>query len=105
MEVFILDTYKSYGRNNYNQCTVNNMNRCMTNNTSNRNMAQNRNSNMCSYRDDDCNSEFLNLNKMPLAMAYVPMQQWNELYKPATAICEGTAFPELNKIFCGVRGR
>ncbi|MBQ7707222.1 MAG: spore coat associated protein CotJA [Lachnospiraceae bacterium] len=42
---------------------------------------------------------------MPIAMAYVPMQQWEEMYKPSTAICEGTAFPGLNKIFCGVRGK
>lgn len=56
-------------------------------------------------KERDCFDEFLNLNAMPLAMAYVPMQQWEDLYNQKTAICEGTAFPCLNKIFCGVRGR
>ena len=79
-----------------------NMNR---NSNMNRNMNCNNDSNMRSHNDYDCNKELLNLNRMPLAMAYVPMQEWGELYKAETAICEGTAFPDLNKIFCGVRGR
>ncbi len=41
---------------------------------------------------------------LPLAMSYVPWQHFEELYPPSKALCEGTAFPELNKIFCGVRG-
>ena len=32
----------------------------------------------------------------PVAMAYVPMQQWRELYDPATAISRGTIFRELD---------
>lgn len=49
----------------------------------------------------DCDNE----EHMPIGMAYVPMQKWNSLYKPCEAFCEGTAFPELNLIFCGVRGK
>lgn len=44
------------------------------------------------------------LDGMPLAMSYVPWQQLEELYQPCKALSEGTAFPELNLIFCGVRG-
>ncbi|MDE5966145.1 MAG: spore coat associated protein CotJA [Lachnospiraceae bacterium] len=44
------------------------------------------------------------LDGMPLAMSYVPWQQFEELYPPCKALSEGTAFPELNLIFCGVRG-
>lgn len=42
--------------------------------------------------------------KEPLAMAYVPWQHFGELYPPCKALSEGTAFPDLNQIFCGVRG-
>ena len=44
------------------------------------------------------------VDKMPLAMSYVPWQTFGELYPPCKALSEGTAFPELNQIFCGVRG-
>lgn len=39
-----------------------------------------------------------------LAMALVKMQEWCTLYNPEEALINGTAFPELNLIFCGVRG-
>ena len=97
-----MEPYKSYGRNGGNRTGNMNMNR---NSNMNRNMNCNNDSNMRSRNDYDCNKELLNLNRMPLAMAYVPMQEWGELYKAETAIREGTAFPDLNKIFCGVRGR
>jgi hypothetical protein len=41
---------------------------------------------------------------MPIGMAYVPMQEWSEMYDACEGLCEGSAFPELNLIFCGVRG-
>ncbi len=44
------------------------------------------------------------VDSMPLAMSYVPWQEFGELYPPCKALAEGTAFPELNIIFCGVRG-
>lgn len=31
----------------------------------------------------------------PLAMAYVPMQQWRELFSPEDALAHGTLFKEL----------
>lgn len=36
-----------------------------------------------------------------VAMAYVPMQQWGQIYEPEQAWNNGTLFPELNKPFCG----
>ncbi len=39
----------------------------------------------------------------PLAMAYVPWQQWNNTYDLDRALMVGTIFPELDKPFCGVR--
>lgn len=42
-------------------------------------------------------------NRFPIAMAYVPWQQWGELYEPDCALKQGTIFKDLNLIFCGVR--
>lgn len=39
----------------------------------------------------------------PLAMAYVPWQQWNNTYDLDRALMTGTIFPELDKPFRGVR--
>ncbi len=40
-----------------------------------------------------------NLEDMPLAMAYVPYQQWRELYDPNEAFSRGTIFKELDLPF------
>lgn len=37
----------------------------------------------------------------PLAMAYVPFQQWGEIYDEDKALCQGTLFPELDLPFKG----
>lgn len=55
--------------------------------------------------DTGCKDNNSHMRHMPLAMGYVPMQSWGDLYDPATAICQGTAFPDLNLIFCGSRGK
>ena len=34
-------------------------------------------------------------------MAYVPMQQWRQLYDPNVGFSRGTIFMELDKPFCG----
>ncbi|MBQ3081537.1 MAG: spore coat associated protein CotJA [Clostridia bacterium] len=36
-----------------------------------------------------------------LAMAYVPWQEWGELYDEEKALCRGTLFPDLDKPFLG----
>ncbi len=54
---------------------------------------------------DDCKDNNPRLSGMPLANAFVPTQPWCKLYDKKEAICQGTAFPNLNLIFCGSRGR
>lgn len=41
--------------------------------------------------------------EFPIAMAYVPWQQWGELYDAEYGLKKGTIFKDLNKIFCGER--
>ena len=38
-------------------------------------------------------------NSMPIAMAYVPIQQWGEIYDLDKAFSRGTIFAELDKPF------
>lgn len=37
----------------------------------------------------------------PVAMAYIPFQQFGKLYVPEKALERGTVFPELDKPFLG----
>lgn len=41
---------------------------------------------------------------MPLAMAYVPWQKWQNIYDAEKGFCNGTIFQELNLPFFGVGG-
>lgn len=41
------------------------------------------------------------IDDLPLAMAYVPMQRWEKLYDPATALDRGTLFCKLDLPFVG----
>lgn len=43
------------------------------------------------------------LDGLPLAMAYVPMQKWRELYEPEMGFSRGTIFKELDLPFLGDR--
>lgn len=40
---------------------------------------------------------------MPVAMAYTPMQRWNQVYDKERGLTRGTIFPELDLPF--VMGR
>lgn len=40
-----------------------------------------------------------NIEDMPLAMAYVPYQQWKDLYDPSEALKRGTIFKALDLPF------
>ena len=51
----------------------------------------------CCDRDDA-------LEGMPLAMAYVPWQNWRRIYDTEKAFCRGTIFEELDKPFRGMGG-
>lgn len=42
--------------------------------------------------------------RMPLGISYVPWQEFSKMYEPMKALERGTAFPELDFPFCGVRG-
>jgi len=53
---------------------------------------------------DGCHREADVLRGIPLAMAYVPWQQFECTYEPAQALRAGTIFPELDKPFYGKRG-
>lgn len=39
------------------------------------------------------------MDNLCLAIPYIPVQKWSEIYDFATALEEGTVFPELNKPF------
>lgn len=41
------------------------------------------------------------LDSLPLAMAYVPMQKWGNLYEADVALKRGTLFQELDLPFMG----
>lgn len=59
------------------------------------------------YGMEHCDREHMRhdqLAGMPLAMAYVPWQCWNETYEPAEAHHRGTIFPELDLPFLGGGG-
>ncbi|MGN0383280.1 MAG: spore coat associated protein CotJA [Eubacterium sp.] len=38
---------------------------------------------------------------MAIGMAYVPWQQWSNVYEIEKGFCIGTIFPDLNKPFLG----
>lgn len=44
------------------------------------------------------------LNALPLAMAYIPWQQWRSLYEAEKGFCRGTIFAELDMPFQGKGG-
>ena len=82
-----MEPYRNYSRNGFSR------------NTSSCNSQQRVPANQCSKPTAPPNMT------VPLAMAFVHMQEWRTLYSPDDALCNGTAFPELNLIFCGVRGK
>lgn len=53
-----------------------------------------------------CNdkAEYDELRNMPLAMAYVPWQEWCSLYEADKGFHRGTIFEELDKPFRGIGG-
>lgn len=44
------------------------------------------------------------LRGMPLAMAYVPWQEWQNLYSAEKGFCRGTIFEDFDKPFLGTGG-
>ena len=62
------------------------------------------------YNTSDCTrrsgcedrAEYDELNGMPIAMAYVPWQEWQNIYEAEKGFHQGTIFEELNKPFTGI---
>lgn len=55
------------------------------------------------FFDKENKNNFSNtqLDNLPLAMAYVPMQKYENLYHETEALYRGTLFADLDKPFCG----
>lgn len=63
--------------------------------------------NECHSWSNTCVSEVyhhLSHGNAPLAMGYVPYQEWSQTYEPCKGLQEGTIFPCLHKPFCGKGG-
>lgn len=70
-------------------------------------------SNCAKSRENSCNCHmpgtsspemYSHLQHLPLAMAYVPCQEFHNTYDLCYALNAGTIFPELCKPFCGRGG-
>lgn len=55
----------------------------------------------CFDIDKEAAALFMDNGNMVLAMAYVPWQEWGELYDEELALQKGTLFAELDKPFLG----
>lgn len=49
-----------------------------------------------------CDGKYDELSGMPLAMAYVPWQEWQNIYEAEKGFHRGTIFEELDKPFKGI---
>ncbi|MBM6685058.1 spore coat associated protein CotJA [Faecalicatena contorta] len=52
-----------------------------------------------------CGKDARQLSDLPVAMAYVPWQEWYGIFDLEKGFCCGTIFEELNKPFTGAGGR
>lgn len=57
----------------------------------------------CKNKDCPISCKDKYLENAPLAMGYVPWQNFNETFDLKKALSVGTVFPELCKPFCGRR--
>lgn len=67
----------------------------------NRNQYHQNNQNQQSCPEPETSCPYNGIDRMPLAMAYVPWQKWNQTYDPCKALEIGTIFPELNLPYLG----
>lgn len=58
----------------------------------------------CGTVSNSCQKPTYELDSLPLAMAYVPWQNFHTVYEVDKALGYGTIFPELYKPFLGKRG-
>lgn len=99
-----MEPYRNYGRNSCGRGNNQNYG-CQTNRQPRNNQCAIDRVTSMDKSHCGCGDDNYNLKNLPLAMGYVPIQSWGDLYDPETALCQGTAFPELNLIFCGSRGK
>lgn len=55
----------------------------------------------CDCAKDSCNQASAPVDSMMIAMAYVPWQQWEEIFDYEKALCTGTIFKNLDKPWTG----
>lgn len=60
-----------------------------------------RNNMQCNNMNCHNNTDYIS--NMPIGMAYVPWQHWNEIYDIEIGFHNGTIFPDLNKPYMGRR--
>lgn len=63
----------------------------------------NTNRNMHGHQNQHMNRSVLD-GPFPVGMAYVPWQEFKDLYDPYQGLCHGTIFKELDYPFYGKRG-
>ncbi len=64
-----------------------------------------RNDSLCSQLGcDSCGCAEISSQPLSLAMAYVPLQNWKEIYEPDVALERGTIFAQLDLPFLGKEG-
>lgn len=104
-----MDSYGNYNRNMNGRCGCGgNMGARYANNDSfaNRNRMEKRDKMEKVKEMKEMKEKTSMMRKLdrPVGMAYIPMQTFGEMYDACKGLKEGTMFPELNLIFCGVRG-
>ncbi len=81
---------------------------CYGNSSMNRNTGyanpQKRCSTSYSALDGPYHSNMNKIDQFPIGMAYVPWQEFKDLYDPHQGLCHGTIFKELDYPFYGKRG-
>ena len=61
--------------------------------------------NPCDREETSANTDRRDsLSELPIAMAYVPWQEWRDIYNPDRALSRGTIFEELDLPFRGAGG-
>ena len=59
---------------------------------------------VCEEEKPPCKGMLDPLKTLPIAMAYVPWQEFQNLYAAEKSLCRGTIFEELDKPFLGKGG-
>ena len=55
----------------------------------------------CKIKTEGCDRGNMLVDRMEVAMGYVPWQEWDNIYDMETALCRGTIFKDLDKPWKG----